>query len=139
MKNALLSSLLAVLACFCGIRPLFAAEAVTAEAIEATLKQAETSSDPGSLLQKAKGDMTKFGGKAAANTGGVKKRGVEAAFAKRKEEALHAIDDAINAAKTTGSATKDNSLGSATSGGQDVKAKIEDALTKVRLAGELKK
>jgi hypothetical protein len=141
MKNVLLSSLFAVVTCFLGIRPVLAAEAVTIEQIEDALKQAEASSDPATLLQKAKEDLTKFGGKAPANPGRGKKSGTEAAFTKRKEEALRAIDDAINTAKNSGSSTKDNSLGSATAAGsgQDAKAKIEDALMKVKLAGELKK
>jgi hypothetical protein len=141
MKNFLLSTLLAVAVCLCGIRPVFAAdEASKTDEIEALLRQAETATDPGPLLQKAKDDFAKYKPQ-PYNGGGVKRRGVEAAATKRKEEAMRAIDEAIAVAKTAASAPKDNNaLGSATAAsGPDLKAKIEDAVTKVRLTAEMKK
>jgi hypothetical protein len=147
MKNALLPTLLlAASVSLMGLRHVNA-EPPKVDGVEDLLHQAETAANPVPLLEKAKDEFAKF--KAAPNNGkmagqgvGAKKRaGIDAGAHKNKEEAMHAIEEALNAAKAAAAApaANPNALGTAMdSPGTDLKAKIENAASKVHLAGDLK-
>ncbi len=147
MRRIFVPSLLAV-----SVISLFGVASVRAEPgkIETVvdyLHQAETAADPLPLLEKAKGELKHFNpkpsqeGMIAHRIGPRRRAGVDEGAAKHKEEAMKALDEAIDTAKAGASKPVSGPapLGSAmdTKGG-DLKAKIESAIAKAHMAGELK-
>ena len=123
------------------------AEADKVEAVLDLLHQAETSSDPAPLLEKAKDEMAKFNAKPSLpRVNGRLRAGADHAAEEHKSEAVHAIEKAIKTAKATPATPLPSSssapkLGSAMDqpAGMDLKAEIENAVAKVHLAGEAKR
>jgi len=111
------------------------------------LHQAQASTTPTPLLEKAKEELKGFTAKPnqnemiAGRVGPKKRAAVNLGAHKYKEEAMEAIDKAIEASKAGAAAPvkAPGALGSAMDNtGGDLKAKIDSAIAKVHQAGELK-
>lgn len=149
MKRTLVTTLV----CAAGISVLgigsLRAEPAKVDAVIDLLHQAETSNEPLPLLQKAKEELKTF--KAQPNQeamilrhqGPRKRAGVDIGAAKHKEEAMEAIDKAIDTAKAGKPAVPASGAQALRSAmdtpGGDLKSKIENAIAKVHMAGELKR